>query len=972
MFSNLRQKYVKTYEECLHEITQLITDYESHIILGKLKLCLTPDFLSYFERRVKDEPITEDDDKIVVIEPHVAIVQSLFRRVTSIKIVGTRGSNELTIGLSLFSLLNELELHNISLDSIIDLDALRSQIKSLALYRCPNSKLFTGVLQPDAWPLLKQLTLCRSGLTSVPTKLLPKSLKYLDLSWNSLTEFSFTNLSHISTLDLSFNCLKTIPKFNANDIITTSLKSLYLRGNMIEHLDGLDLIKSLTELDASFNCIYSKTKLLSVLSLCESLETLSLQSNPVSCDSELNTSVIFALPRLTTFDNEYVDRSKTPQELSRFDVNREHSLNIQESEAHVPTAEEPVAVMTDTQPLLSECTENIAKAKKKKKQKRVAVILDKSVEEEIGNDLEKNLTLLESREEEEKEEKLEETKNVLKERKRSLGQDWLINVNEDDKPPHTPPPTPNPMETSAQFSPMNSLKITLSPPLPASPVLPRKTSEDEANVKGKEDDIEILHEDKQLSEMVWTEDDVDNDDNMFLVERKYGDTDSATVFLFVKNGIITEKNCLTGKNLNNFDLSVITSAEYTNDDNLTLKMNFDSRILAKQEVMYTFENEDVLKEFKQTYLLPCILKRKEELFLKQKFYECLKCGLNKLSENILQKCPKCGSEAFMEVENEVREKRRSESDITVLNRFNHSSSLPFAQPSKDEESCDYRDVWEELCANQQNYIESDFCYIDHQLKLLLEVKVFEDKEEFRSVFKCNIVCNRSNDSTNALLIISNQKVYLFSQTNDEINEEPIFSKPLSFLRFMKPLLSQGMWVEWTEDINENEKSKKKKKSRGKINNVIIVFDDPKIFEIFLEHLSKIGIFIEEDSNNQETHDNFVKSANLPESGSPLFISRSDSGMLLLCKADFHKSDIRFIILDEQMVNDIVAPVCVSYDFKTFTLDFQNEYNNIVSHWVISVNSVNCMHSILLGIKKEWEDAYAIPLLFTKLKEVTDT
>ncbi|RWS13545.1 serine/threonine-protein kinase 11-interacting protein-like isoform X1 [Dinothrombium tinctorium] len=963
MFAAKTQKIAHSFEQCAHEITNLITDYESHLLLEKLKLCLTSDFLLHFERKTKEKAVEEEDDKVVVVDPKVEIIQNFFKRLTCIKIIGS-GRLAYKISVSLFSLLNSLELQNISLDSIQDLDSLRSQIKSLVLTRCSN---ISNVLQPDAWPLLKYLYLCNVGLTTIQPNLLPKSLKHLDLSWNSLSSFNFTHLTHISTLDLSFNKLRTIPKIDSNDIIITSLNSLYLRGNLIENLQGLQVLKSLVELDVSSNCIWCKTDLLIVLSSCECLENILLSSNPVTCDKALQSAIIKALPRLKTYDNKIISPSNIAKQQSKSleVLKMEATLTSVERETNVSVIEEPNILFDDSQPLFCGSGEISTKAKKKKRQKRIAVIVDRS-KEETSRSSDKQLISEESKD---IKAKLEETKNVLKERKQSLGNEWLITVNQDAKPPQTPPSTP--IDISSHLSPINNLKLNLSPTLGAHSEQ-NDVDKNETAAKRYEDDIEILNEEKaDTSDLMWTQDDAEDDSNMFLVEKSLSYDKNETLFLSVKEGIITEKHCLTGKNLNTFDLKVLSTAEHLNENPIAIKLTFDSRILSKQAVIYSFENEDALREFKETFLLPCILRRKQEIFSKRKFYECLKCGLNKFSEETMDKCPKCKSDAFMELEHHIRDNRRSESDITVLSQFN-SSSIPPAQPSsKVEEPTKVADVWEELCGGQEEYSESDFCTVDHELKLFLDVKILDDGEEIQCIFKCNIVCNKNEELLDALLVITNEKVYLLSKNDNQPNEDPIFAKPLWFLRFFKPLSHQGLWVEWTEDL-QNEKNKKKKKSKGRINNVIMFFDDQKVFKIFEQHLSKINIALEIDEDdeeeNEESTDTFIMSANIVDTGAPLFVSKTESGLLLLCKAEVKRNDVSFKALEEQMINDIVAPIYVTEDFKTATIDFHNEVNNMNSHWVIKTNSVNCMYTILSDVKKYWEESFAIPLHFYKVQD----
>ncbi|XP_074604395.1 uncharacterized protein LOC141857754 [Brevipalpus obovatus] len=132
-------------------------------------------------------------------------------------------------------------------------------------------------------------------------------------------------------------------------------------------------------------------------------------------------------------------------------------------------------------------------------------------------------------------------------------------------------------------------------------------------------------------------------ENLFLVENK----DHKLVFLYIKDDIIHERDCLSGEIGFCYDLSVISNITIAKDNPLAIIMCFDSRVQSKKLARYVFENKQALDDFKSNYCTPSLNRRKKKLSNQQKKFSCLKCGYSRILGDKepcnSNECPKCSS-----------------------------------------------------------------------------------------------------------------------------------------------------------------------------------------------------------------------------------------------------------------------------------------------------------------------------------------
>ena len=202
----------------------------------------------------------------------------------SLTIVG--GTAETLDGLSSLTNLTELTIRDMYVRSS-DLLTVASlpKLTSLTLSNCGLS----GIDNLSAAENLTYLDLSCNSIRDFTGLSFLKGLTYLDLSENALTSLNaVSSLSSLLTLNVSYNSLTSVSPVAG----CTQLTSLNLSNNMISSLEGVESLLSLEYLDASYN------KLTGVhpVSSCTKLLTLDVSSNALTDISSLS-----ALTAMETF-----------------------------------------------------------------------------------------------------------------------------------------------------------------------------------------------------------------------------------------------------------------------------------------------------------------------------------------------------------------------------------------------------------------------------------------------------------------------------------------------------------------------------------------------------------------------------------------------------------------------------------------------------------------------------------------------
>lgn len=152
------------------------------------------------------------------------------------------------------------------------------------------------------------------------------------------------------SLDLSFNHVGRVKSLRA----CSQLRELYLAGNQIRVIEGLEHLVQLEVLDLDFNPI---THLLSLrnVSFNRALKSLSLVQNPVSRHPDYRVTLTSILPKLEDLDHKTLPRYRPPpppvekpkkhkpmSQSAQFEADcRRHNVHTHQKKKDQPTEDDP-------------------------------------------------------------------------------------------------------------------------------------------------------------------------------------------------------------------------------------------------------------------------------------------------------------------------------------------------------------------------------------------------------------------------------------------------------------------------------------------------------------------------------------------------------------------------------------------------------------------------------------------------------
>lgn len=831
--------------------------FESKILLGQTQLVLSTKLLNYLLE-------THDDNN------QVNYMKQLIRRSPAVKIIGEGIVMAQQIGC--FESCSSLELHRIPFDQLIGLDKLKPKLKSFAGQKSISrfkdlNEHFWDVF--GVWPSLSTLKLSENNIQSINASILPSTIKSLDLSWNKIAHFNNTaDYCHnsLERLDLKFNSMISMPKLNLST--RNSLKCLYLRRNLLENIDGIEQLIQLTEFDVAFNCLIDAKSFLSQIERCKNLKKLWIEGNPFCFDKNVELTIKNQLKCLSDFNG----TNLTPNKMTGNQLLKQE--NVDEgfmSQSNDNLSDDLKSDDFDEKKIVN----NV-----KRKKRRIAVIHDHN-----------EFTLNHSNSNNSIESTQNQMSDLIKEKRQNYGSEWLVSM----EPTHRVEGDQRLLALTGQhsidFSEQQTSSIasfdtnnfSISPPEHESTP---KTEHQKQQKHSFDDDIEVINESNEQSEIHWSKEELENGENIYLVDCLSDETDFEVVFLYVREDLmIFEKNVLNGKIVKSHDLSVLIESTDFNDDS-TLKLLFDTRIKSKQEVIYKFDCAETKQKFKELFIIPSIRSnQRRNNHSKQTNYECLKCGLNKISQINVICCPNCQSDAMMRTERDSStQRRRSGSDITILTeQFTHNLMLNQQQNVQLE-----NDLWDEIQLKNDQIDYSLFTKLDHRLKLHFEMQILDENNSNDEIIEGAIECKlmmhdqeSGNRFENCFLLLTNKKFYfclinsnstgnlMDSKSCDFQIDKKTISKSFFDLKSIKSLPSrlfhQGLWFEWinhdnnptakqTQDTNKLSSSLKNsffsrssfsKRRNSKLNDDsltswnLILFNDEPIGNLFIKFLNSI-------------------------------------------------------------------------------------------------------------------------------------
>lgn len=893
---------------------------------GKYNLCLTVEFLMFFDdlNRNLNNDICEESFK-EKYQTKVDRLRASFKNLNLLKVTGSlRESIKLKFDLRYFTSLKSLELENVYLDNILNLSALVPQLTTVKLNRCLSKKPFEEFLTREVWSALNCLSISRAVFANEQFDFVPNSVQSLQLQWNQIQRFTINSStrSNLTELDLSFNKLKQIPHFGEKELICSTLKVLKLRGNLIDSFRNVENFHQLEHLDVSVNQICNKDEIGRYLSFCKKLKTLNLIDNPVQMLDTLNVLVLETFPALRKLNNHicYSERSSEKDSTTSSNANADLFSDFEDKNSVVSKNDESIS----------------SRQASTRRRDRVAVILDRtnsfantddeqpdqdrlsavsSVNKGLSLGLENNFTDL---------------NEIIAAQRKSLGKKLLSKPASGLVVPYSTPVDCSNFSIVGEIHKLDSGQSgsipVISPDIEQvktkiqnlatnqahdQQATPADDSEEDglvfsvsgANLAGKSDGDrsksrpsptkpnEKKSNEQQSSpssspkeDNLWANEDMEGD-NIFLVNKLDSNLveSSEPIFILVKDSLIYEKDCATGKIFEVYDLKVIT--DYELEDSTTISLTFDSKIKSKQKVVYNLELDSQLDKFKRQFIEPFVTRNQEEKANQRFKYECLKCGSKSAQQT---ECGQCKSTALIECTdgpnaasndnrpaytsqssykeeflNQVKLKLTNEqvptgdeaSDVSDGEERPARDELANGkapsdendreakedEPSGKDEEPDEEEVTNLINSKLENYELEQFTSVeDHELKLHLDVKIFANNERLDYLFECDFSINDTSEMAHGRIATTNTCLHLISCRSEAAGKQDhafdTFTMPLNKIKNVKltrdHFFHQCIWL----NIERQCGKKKKRKNMTEVQTFFIILKDKKLVDLFCDYL----------------------------------------------------------------------------------------------------------------------------------------
>ncbi|CAF3548136.1 unnamed protein product [Rotaria sordida] len=333
----------------IQQLAELLRTNGHRVLHGDSKVCFTSDSLillnNYFHSAkldmtlplVNGHSITNSLPPLLPVQ-HLRINTALrddlvflhdfLQKIQVVKLIHNSPTLQGNVLLHPFQHVICLELKKIPPHMVLGLSSLRHQLETLICSQSVTkiedliSDCGGDSTQPQTWPRLKSLFLAHNFI-----ECLDQSLRYLvalevlDLSHNRLQDCSkiLDIIPHIKHLNLSSNHLRNIPIWSETKG-PCRLLTLKIRQNSIEHINGIELMKTIEELDLSDNFITHIPEQTRHLSM---IKRLYFARNPFTYASNYRQNIIYNLPfvfsqenRELIIDNEQLT-SKEKQKIPR-------------------------------------------------------------------------------------------------------------------------------------------------------------------------------------------------------------------------------------------------------------------------------------------------------------------------------------------------------------------------------------------------------------------------------------------------------------------------------------------------------------------------------------------------------------------------------------------------------------------------------------------------------------------------------
>ncbi|XP_050407128.1 serine/threonine-protein kinase 11-interacting protein isoform X1 [Patella vulgata] len=320
----------------LGKLCSLLRENGGKIISGESKFALTTQSLGMLStafRRLSDVEYSDGGMSTALsLSPQntlkwkedVNFIRDFISRCPSLKIIHGTNTMQGAVQVQRFRNLQILEVKKAPIHMIEGLHHLRGQLRTVIVSRSLQhlQDLFetcgSDMSSPMSWPQLSSANLSFNSLTRLDgsLRLLPV-LEVLDLSHNNLekTDNYLEYLTELQRINLGYNMLDVVPTFSIS--AKGRLKTLVLKNNNLDSIQGVEELVLLEELDLCDNCL-SEHSALQPLSSLVMLFQLKLSGNPLTYHSKHRQLTLKHLSALTLSTKFELDCKKvTNSELSQ-------------------------------------------------------------------------------------------------------------------------------------------------------------------------------------------------------------------------------------------------------------------------------------------------------------------------------------------------------------------------------------------------------------------------------------------------------------------------------------------------------------------------------------------------------------------------------------------------------------------------------------------------------------------------------
>ncbi|KAJ8307479.1 hypothetical protein KUTeg_015563 [Tegillarca granosa] len=264
--------------ELVTDLARLLRKSGDKILNGESKLSLTTQSLSLLNvafRRYSEtgsgqvettrgKKNVKGEERLQNFRTNAQYLHDFITKTVSLKIIHGTNTMQGAILISRFRNLQVLELKKVPIHMLEGLQKLRSQLQCVIVSRSLQNlqDLFEtcggDMSAPMSWPEMKSVYLSYNGLSKLDGSLY---------------------LTEILRLNIGYNFMDSVPTFSLS--AKSKLRTLVLRNNNLDNLEGIDELVLLEELDVSENCLVDHSCLV-VLNGLNKLYMLGLQGNPLS------------------------------------------------------------------------------------------------------------------------------------------------------------------------------------------------------------------------------------------------------------------------------------------------------------------------------------------------------------------------------------------------------------------------------------------------------------------------------------------------------------------------------------------------------------------------------------------------------------------------------------------------------------------------------------------------------------------